>query len=42
MVDVFTILVKIDGCAEDGQLDTELMFTREGVVLCGIVITFES
>ena len=26
----FVIFVKIDGCTEDVDLDTELMFTKEG------------
>lgn len=31
--DVFKILVKIDGCAVDGQLNTELLFRPEGNIL---------
>ena len=29
--DVFIIPVKIDGCAKDGELDTELIFRPQGM-----------
>ena len=32
----FTIPVKIDGCAEDGELDVELMLRPQGMYYSGM------